>query len=378
MNKFEQLIQSVNAKPAAIVHLGAGWCREYEYLHSLDPERIIFVEPDPQLVSEAQRKFKSSTKVSVIASAIAPDQRRHTLKVTNNKRFSSLLSPTKLLDFYPNIEVTDEIEVDTLTIEQLCVDEKISEETDNLLIVELQGLERQIIPYVSAEILHRFKWIVIRSSKHALYKAIDELAYERLTQAMQDAGYIVLEFGEDAPPFANILCIRNDAEIENARLIPLQARLDKKIRALNQKLRSLQKEGKTNVSKLEKIQAQTDSLTAKNDEQNQYIEHLSRSVDEKAKELSEMQRTLQINNKLTLKSESNLKNLQIQYQSAHQNQAQQHKLLVELKEKLRMASEYYQKLDLQKLVLDGSLMDEDESVNSLTADAERESGHHED
>ena len=70
-----------------------------------------------------------------------------------------------------------------------------------------------------------------------------------------------------------------------------------------------------------------------------------------------MQQTVRINNKLILKSDADLRDLQLQYSSALQHQEQQHTLLCELKEKLRQASEFYKKLNLTNLVLDAGVLE---------------------
>ena len=83
-----------------------------------------------------------------------------------------------------------------------------------------------------------------------------------------------------------------------------------------------------------------------------------------------MQQTLRINNKLMLKSEADLSDLQNQHRIALQLQEQQHSLLCELKEKLGQASQFYRKLNIQNLVLDGDMSDQNNSgeVDSLDSD----------
>ena len=76
-----------------------------------------------------------------------------------------------------------------------------------------------------------------------------------------------------------------------------------------------------------------------------------------------MQQTLRINNKLILKSDNDLRDLQSQYRTALQYQEQQHNLLSELKAKLHQASSFYQKLNLQNLVIDTDLLEQDDPDN---------------
>ena len=82
---------------------------------------------------------------------------------------------------------------------------------------------------------------------------------------------------------------------------------------------------------------------------------------EKSKEISDLQQTLRINSKLVLKSDADMRDLQRQYRAALERQDQQHNLLTELTEKLRQASVYYQKLNLQKLVFDVEVLEQEDS-----------------
>jgi myosin heavy subunit len=417
MNRFAELLASTTVKPATVVHLGAGSCKEYDLYTSLNANRIIFVEPDQRLATQANDKFKTSSHVTVIERAVAVEKGRQLLNIISNPRFSSLLPPAELLDFYPNITITDKTEIETVTLEQLCDLHNIDDQTNNLMVAELQGIEKELFPSATKTILHKFKWIVIRSSEHRLYKPVSDRPQKDLKQAMQDAGYFVLVLKEDASPHTNIFCIRNEDQIANALLKQQEHDLNKSIEVLERKMfedkADLEKQKSTYRKQLEETEV---SLQSKSDELTQSIvqaqslivekEKLSQdlleqtrkatelaskitqleseathlvteiaglkqviaglkeNITEKAKELAEMQQTLRINNKLMLKSDADLSDLQNQYRTAIQHQEQQHSLLCELKEKLSQAAGFYRKLNLQNLVIDGDKLDQSDSDNA--------------
>ena len=122
MNRFEELITSVSALPSVIVHLGAGTCSEYELYNALNSDQLIFVEPDQHLAESATDTFNNSSHVKIIPHAIAAKNGQQTLNITNNRRFSSLLLPDELLNYYPNIEINDKAEVEAVTLTKLCQD----------------------------------------------------------------------------------------------------------------------------------------------------------------------------------------------------------------------------------------------------------------
>ena len=134
----------------------------------------------------------------------------------------------------------------------------------------------------------------------------------------------------------------------------------------DQKQQNKERSTVINTKSGELIQAidQIQSLKVKNEDLLQQIENYSDSVIAKEKELIAMQQTLRINSKLVLKSDIDLRDLQSQYRTAIQLQHEQHNLLCELKEKLRQASVFYQKLNLESPVLDGDMLEQSDTESN--------------
>lgn len=382
MNKFRELLLSVSAEPSTVIHLGAGSCSEIDFYQSLAIDRIIFTEPDPELADIAANKLKDRTGVSIVAVAVTTGDDRQVLNITNNKRFSSLLTPTGLLDFYPNIEIINRIKVDTTTLEKLCQDAGIDDSSDNLLVVEAQGLEKEILPAAATDVLQSFKWVIIRSSNEDIYKPSKNSAQISIQQAMLNAHFTVLVFNEDTPPFINFLCIRNDSALSNKQLKARETDLLEIIDGFEGEAAILQDQLKllddANKSQLKQVKELSSSIISRSDElelahttvsklsaENEKLlkqtEKLTNSLAQNNIEFTEIQQTLRINNKLMLKSDTDLKDLQLQYRNVLQHQEQQNALLGELKAKLRQASEFYKSLNLQNLVLDGNMLEQVDS-----------------
>lgn len=435
MNRFGELLASTNAKPAMVVHLGAGSCKEHGLYKALNAERIIFVEPNKVLAAQAGKKFKAQSDVTVIDLAVAAERGTQFLNIISNQRFSSLLAPSELFDFYPNITVTNREKVETVTLEHICDDVDIDEGVDNLLVAELQGFEKDLFLSMAKSTLNKFKWIIIGSSEYKLYDPVSDSSQEDLIHKIQEAGYFVLVFKEDASPHSNILCIRIEEVNENALLEERERELSHSIDLLKQKLletkTALAEQQNAHKKQLEDLeisfQSKSDELTltiAQAQSINNEKDKLSQNVVTQAKKatdlaaeiadlkaeatlrvteitelkaeatkreneitvlkteaiklkdeitglknktadevnkLAEMQQTLRINNKLMLKSDADLSDLQNQYKTALHHKDQQHTLLCELKEKLGQAARFYRKLDLQSLVIDGDTLDQSDS-----------------
>jgi len=378
MNRFAELIDAAAVRPNRIVHLGAGACKEYEIYRSLQTQQIILLEPDPGTAQATARKFDKSDDVKIIAQAIAPATGSRKLKISNNARFSSLLKPARLLDFYPNLEIEEEVEVQAISLGQLCKDESLAADGDNLLVAELQGIEYEVFPAATADVLQHFKWILIRSGEQNLYQQPGEGTRVNLPGVLRKAGFTVLVFDEEAPPFRDILCIRDDSVLDKAEIEAEMARLERCIEQLEAGEARLIEEKKAVENDVSKWKAERDQIESKYNKQVSELENarqaaqaltaekkdLEARIQARAKEYAEMQQTVRINNKLLLKSDADLKDLQRQYRTALEHQEEQYSLLCDLKDKLRQASEFYQKLNLQNLILDGDVLEQPESADT--------------
>jgi hypothetical protein len=343
MNRFRELLSSISVRPSTVVHLGAGDCAEYEFFKSISANHVLFTESDPLLATRAETKFKDVEDVSILATAISTSNHPQTLYVTNNRRFSSLLEPGKLLEYYPNLEVIDTVVVETTTLEDLCQSQGIDGKVKNLLVADLRGLEKDVFHATNDSVLQNFECIIIRSSQLSLYESTSDRSIDELKKGIGKAGYTVLVFAEESPPFMDILCLRNDVAVEVEKLRARDSELSSKFEVLEGQLESANETNR--------------SLTAECEQHSRTIANLNETIQRRNKEFEELQKSLTINNKLLLKADADLKDLQLQYRAALRRQEEQMALLMELKKKLRQAAEFYKQADLQNLVLSGDLLE---------------------
>ena len=305
MNRIKELINSISENPTLVLHLGAGTCHEHHSYKTINPSHTIYVEPEPTLAKAAIETCRNRSDVNVIPFAIATENGSQTLNITNNPRFSSLLLPSKLLEFYPNVEVEKKTEVKAITLTKLCRDEKVSKESDNLLVVELQGMEKEISPQTETETLLQFKWIIIRSSEVCLYTPSSGRSQISLTEVMQNAGFMVLAFEEPAPPFVNLVCIRNTSSIKN---VQLSANHKEETAHLQSVIDSIS-------SELTSAKMMVQSLTDEKNMYQQLVNELSKSIDTETASLNKAQNLIQ---SLTDKKDEQLKRMNLLRKSAEQ------------------------------------------------------------
>lgn len=169
-----------------IIHVGAGQCSELQRYQDLDPQRIILIEADAQQVTQLKSITQAQNNIKVITCAVADIKEAQTLKILSNPRDSSLLMPEKILDYYPSLALAREQTVTTETLNDLLHDYTLEEGYHHLLVIEVPGLESQIIQSTPTKCLQQFSGIIIRSSSEQLYQQEQQ---ENIAELLEPAGF---------------------------------------------------------------------------------------------------------------------------------------------------------------------------------------------
>lgn len=129
----------------AIVHVGAGYCRELAGYLSEPAGRIILVEADPDQARELRQRVTDNNRVEVIAVAVAPIAGVVRLKRFRLGTLNSLRAPTGIHELYPGLRLQDEIDVEAITPRQLIEMLELRLGQSNRLIIDTPGEEAAIV-----------------------------------------------------------------------------------------------------------------------------------------------------------------------------------------------------------------------------------------
>ena len=218
MASYSSIISAISENISTVVHIGAGYCTEYPLYQNLGIKQIVFVESDKQLFDVASERFSRSPDITILNRTIGGQNGVGTFFQTSNKRFSSLLKPNQILKYYPNLLVTNEQTITTTTLQSLCNEIQILANDKNLLVLELQGAELSVIIDTKAEVLQKFKWIVIRAGEGTLYGPESTDTTSEIEERLHSSNFDSLLFEEEIPPFHKYLFIRNDSAVANRSL----------------------------------------------------------------------------------------------------------------------------------------------------------------
>ncbi|MDH3465665.1 MAG: FkbM family methyltransferase [Gammaproteobacteria bacterium] len=235
---LEHIAVETGSKLDGVLHVGAGRGRELDHYLRREADRVLLVEANPKLTAQLRARAKNAPQIEVFDAAVAANGGDATLWFLNKPQETSLFRPTRLLERYPNLRVTHNESVRTITLGNLV--ERLSPDPsgNNLLVLELQGAELSVLSSIPAKLLQKFSWIITRSSNEALYD--DGAQLEEVESVLRTFGFARATPAEDLPglPFQEVLFRRNAFQIQLAELNDLLKEREEKIRALNESLQN--------------------------------------------------------------------------------------------------------------------------------------------
>ncbi len=190
---------------ATVVHLGAGACAELAVYRQLEAERVVLVEPNADVAADLGA---DPGRIDVIPAAIAAEDGRGTLHVTNDPRFSALREPKAALEHYPGLRVTETREVDTLTLATLLERISLDAGPSHLLVCELLAVEAQVLNAAAARDLKHFRQVLVRTLDNGRRPDHDPVR-----ESLVAADFTVMRVPDPTAPFLIYLAIRNPHEV---------------------------------------------------------------------------------------------------------------------------------------------------------------------
>jgi len=153
-------------KVSGLIHAGAHKGEEAYVYKSLGFGAVTWIEAIPKLAEELAAVIEPPSTV-INATLWSSSNQKMTFKVATSSGSSSLFELKDHKIEYPQIEVLEEIEVNTQTLDQL----KVSGPDKNLLVLDLQGAEYEAL--VGAKrTLSGINYIITEVNRRELYGGI--------------------------------------------------------------------------------------------------------------------------------------------------------------------------------------------------------------
>lgn len=180
-----------NNKVKNILHIGACLGEEKPFYETLNPEKIYWFEPNPNLLSELKNKIATDKYESILFPyAVGKENGSLPFHIIgdehgSNPGCSSLRNLKEHSNMYPHIKWKDSLSVDVVNIDSFIKENNLVQEFD-LVSLDTQGNDFDIL--TSSEFIFTAKAIVIETSELELYEG--QIVQEEITKFLETKGFI--------------------------------------------------------------------------------------------------------------------------------------------------------------------------------------------
>ncbi|GAA3528234.1 FkbM family methyltransferase [Zobellella aerophila] len=194
-----------------LVHIGAG--KGNDNKHYQHAQRLVLIEPSPQDATALRQIIQTNDNVSLYQLAIADNNGSACFNLYNWHQASSLYPASGLTQLMPGLKIQQVIDVQTRTLATLLNDVQLTEEGNNLLIIDAPGAERLITEQLARLDQHNpFAHIILYCPSDPHYSS-DSNSTEVLSRLYQQ-GYELIAKDNSDPDRPAYTLYRNTLKLE--------------------------------------------------------------------------------------------------------------------------------------------------------------------
>jgi hypothetical protein len=186
-----------------VVHLGAGSGADVDYYQSLSPSHIYLFEGVISQCELLSQRFNVTKNVSVHHKMINPFDSAVTFQQIQPTQFSGVACVDKFSKKFKNLKVIDELNIQPFSLQDVInqipelSNNNLSEDNTSMLVIQLNGLEFDLINYSQYQALALFDNIVIQSIKDNASSAY-ETARSKALNSLFCVGYELVSIKSDS------------------------------------------------------------------------------------------------------------------------------------------------------------------------------------
>lgn len=168
-----------------ILHLGAGECRELTDYLATRAERIVLVEPDPELAHALRQRVSQEPRVTIIEAAVAETSGKRTLHRFNTPGLATLNPLEQPPLRWPGLREIESVEVRVINLSELMNQVGLQQEQVHWLIIDCPGEEETVI-WALGKKENTFRYVSLHTGS---MMPENEQAWPRLRKSLHQAGY---------------------------------------------------------------------------------------------------------------------------------------------------------------------------------------------
>lgn len=178
-----------------ILHIGAGECSELSVYLATRAERIVLVEPVPELVYRLRQRTKQEDRVTIIEAAVTDKNGKTILHHFNVSDLATLHPPEEPPLRWPGLCKVSQYNVKTVGLSGLLEKIDMQQGKVNWLVIECPGEEETVLHELGKNYAHSFfQYISLHTS--SMTPRIDT-AWPRLRKVLYEVGYCLEDiFGQ--------------------------------------------------------------------------------------------------------------------------------------------------------------------------------------
>jgi FkbM family methyltransferase len=200
-----------------ILHIGAGQATELTQWLNSGAEKIILVEPHPELAEQLRKTTRDMSQVSVVEAAVTTNPANNQLHEYSLPEAGSLRRATGIKALFPGIKVNTTHTVATLSPEQLLANHGPQKGNVALLVIQAPGEEHSILQaLISTDQLKSFSQLHLNANPEPYYQG--SVAAEDTLQTLADYGYDITGENQNNPDWPGWQLARNPLKDEVSAL----------------------------------------------------------------------------------------------------------------------------------------------------------------
>ncbi|MDC0838310.1 FkbM family methyltransferase [Limnoraphis robusta] len=319
---LHQIFQDHKVTPRGIIYVGAGEGRSLKRFAKFTNAQILLIEANPVTCERLKMAVGDRPNIQTVHVAIADQNSTATLHVTNIESNSSILSLTEYKKLYPNLTETQQIPVETRTIDSILTELNLLPEDYNILCLDIQGAELLALTGAS-EILQHLDAIYSTTSQNQLFER--GATFEQLNAFLNEHYFTpVAQATPYHPSRYEVVYIHNN--LINTSVIPSEIAQNLRLQPPTEPKPT---ELKITQSRLQELESEQELLKYQLQQTRKDLDKSQSDFQQKQKELENSQSQLQQTRKDLEKSQSDFQQKQKELENS---QSERKKLETKVKE----------------------------------------------
>lgn len=275
-----------------LIHIGAGYCEELEGYEAAGYESIVLIEVQEGIANTLRKRCAQNQNIKIVNALVTGDKNIDSYFENSLPLFSGLKPISNIQSHFTNADYREVKAKNAVCLNELIANAGLNPKKHNVLVLQVNGCERQLLSKVDKHVLDLFSKIEVQTFNKDV---VDDVSYS----LVDSFSSFICSFKENS----DLIYTRSVYEIDSdgALLTSLQIENDellKRVEALVVEKSTLTQNLEDRTSTLERLEEQCANKDKTLNEQHEMLEYLKYEKNE----LSNLIKDTEIANQAEVKS----------------------------------------------------------------------------